>query len=230
MRKFFTPCLLVSLLCLAAAPATQPGADEDAAWAAAHEKFVRFVTPILEDARTRLNDPHIAWARVNGDLLRKYLPEHRLYVRDGAYDGKSKIWVVSKGGKISDLSDGMWISRGASSVYTVDRVVGFVKDQKIKVESAEQAIEAAKLVETIQSAPNFVGMLRLNTKDYTVFDENFLKWMYGSDSDWKFSAIKKDAIWEVAKQYIGPPAAVQQPPTYQITLDAENHFIDLQRR
>ena len=49
-----------------------------------------------------------------------------------------------------------------------------MKGRKIKVETAEQAVEVARLVEAIQGSPSFVGMLRLNTKDYTVFDERFL--------------------------------------------------------
>ena len=64
----------------------------------------------------------------------------------------------------------------------------------------------------------------------THFDEGFLKWMYGSDGDWKYTASKKDAGWQVAKQYIGPPASVQQPPTYELKLDEDKCFVDLERR
>src|SRR4029453_7944807 len=99
-----------------------------------------FVTPIIEDARDRLNDPHIAWARVTGDLLSRYLPDHRLYVRDGSYDGQNMIWVVTKDGRITDLGDGVWTSKGASDVYAVARVSEFLKELKIKIATPEQAV------------------------------------------------------------------------------------------
>ena len=232
MNKLTPFFLLGLILCTAAAPApaTRQAGDDDAGWSQAHAKFVRYITPIIEDARTRLEDPHIAWARVTGDLLRKYLPDQRLYVRDGAYDGQSMIWIVTKDGRITDLGDGVWTSMGASNIYTVEKVSGFLKDRKIKIDKPEQAVEVAKLFETIQSAPSFVGMLRLNTKDYTLFDENFLNWMYGSQANWKYTASKEDAGWQVIKEYIGPPAAVQQPPTYDLKVDGDNRFADLRRR
>ena len=69
-----------------------------------------------------------------------------------------------------------------------------------------------KLVEKMQESPSFVGMLRLNTKNYRVFDENFLKWMYGSDGNWKYTgAAGKDGGWVVKKAYVGPqPAMIQE--------------------
>jgi hypothetical protein len=141
------------------------------------------------------------------------------------------IWVVTKDGRITDLGDGVWTSKGASNVYAVARVSALLKELKIKVATPEQAVEVAKLFETVQSAPSYVGMLRLNTKDYTVFDDRFLSWMYGSQANWKYAASKNAAGgWQVAKEYVGPPAAVQKPPIYELTVDADGHFVDLQRR
>jgi hypothetical protein len=73
-------------------------------------------------------------------------------------------------------------------------------------------------------------MLRLNTKDYTVFDERFLKWLYASGDNWKYTGAKKGDGWEVKVEYVGPPAMVQQPPTYELVVDEENRFVDLRRR
>jgi hypothetical protein len=199
-------------------------------WAQAERTFVRFVTPILEEARERLKDPRIQWAQVTNDLFRKYLPDVRVYVRDGAYSGDTKIWVVTRDGKITDLGDGVWTGVGGDQWWAVEKVSAYVKGRRIKVETAEQAVEVARLVEAIQSAPDFVGMLRLNTKDYTVFDERFLSWMYSSKDNWKYAAAKKGGGWEVKAEYVGPPAAVQKPPVYEMVLDGEKRFVDLRRR
>ena len=113
----------------------------------------------------------------------------------------------------------------------VEKVSAYVRTRKIKVQDPGQAVEVAKLVESLAQSPSFVGMLRLNTRDYTVFDENFLKWMYGSNKDhWKYTATKRDqARWQVKVEYAGPPASIQQPPTYDLLLDEQSHFIDLRR-
>jgi hypothetical protein len=66
---------------------------------------------------------------------------------------------------IVDLGDGLWTSVGPTNVYVVDQVSSYVREQKIQVETPEQAIEVVKLIESIQSAPSYVGMLRLNTRD-----------------------------------------------------------------
>jgi hypothetical protein len=216
--------------CGAAGAAEAKGGDAAAEWAEAERTFVRFVTPVLEEARQRLKDPRIQWAQFTNDLVRKYLPDARVYVRDGAYSGDTKIWIVTRDGKITDLGDGVWTGVGGDQWWAVEKVSAYVKGRKIKVETAEQAVEVAKLVEAIQSSPSFVGMLRLNTKDYTVFDERFLTWMYGSKDDWKYAAAKKGGGWEVKVEYVGPPAAVQKPPVYEMVLDEEKRFVDLRRR
>jgi hypothetical protein len=199
-------------------------------WAEAERTFVRFVTPILEEARERLKDPRIQWAQVTNDLFRKYLPDARVYVRDGAYSGDTKIWVVTRAGKITDLGEGVWTGADGNDWAGVEKVSAYLKGRNIKVQTAEEAVEVARLVEALQGSPSFVGMLRLNTKDYTVFDERFLTWMYGSKDDWKYAAAKKGGGWEVKVEYVGPPAAVQKPPVYEMVLDEEKRFVDLRRR
>jgi len=227
--------LLVLILCASSSTAAPPGAPVDPdekQWAAAHAKFVEFITPILTEARARLNDPKIQWAMVRNDLLRKHLPDVRLYIRDGAYSGETKIWIVSRDGKIHDLGDGTWVGVGGNQWSAVEKVAAYVRGRKIKVQTPEQAVEVAKLVESLAQSPSFVGMLRLNTRDYTVFDENFLKWMYGGSKDhhWKYTATAKESGgFQVKVEYVGPPASIQQPPTYDVLLDDQNHFTDLRR-
>jgi hypothetical protein len=222
---------LVSLgIWIGPARAAENDSPQDKQWADAHRKFVEFVTPIIEQARVQLKDPKIAWAEVRMELVKKYLPDVRLYVRDGAYSGETKIWILTRDGQITDLGDGTWTGVGGDQYFAVEKVSAYVKARKIKVENADQAVEVAKLVEQIAASPTYVGMLRLNTKDYTVFDERFLRWMYAPrDKDWKYTATAKDAAWEVKVEYVGPPASIEQPPTYEMLLDDQKCFVDLRR-
>jgi 3-oxoacyl-ACP reductase-like protein len=231
MMKTVTPWVLsLAVSTCAAAARGAPNDDANAKeWADAERKFVEFITPVLKEARARLNDAHIQWAQVKNDLLRKYLPNVRLYIRDGAYTGETKIWILTRDGQILDLGDGTWTGVGGDQWHAVEKVTAFVKSRKIKVENPEQAVEVTKLVEAIASSPNFVGMLRLNTKDYTVFDERFLRWLYASPDNWKYTAKEKGTGWEVKVEYVGPPASIMQPPTYDLVLDEQKQFTDLRR-
>jgi hypothetical protein len=217
-------------VCIGATRAAEKEPTEDKDWAEARRKFEEFITPIVERARVQLKDPKIGWAEVRKDLVRKYLPDVRLYVRDGAFSGDTMIWVLTKDGQIADLGDGTWRGVGGDQYWAVEKVSEYLNGRKIKVENAQQAVEVAKLVEQIASSPGYVGMLRLNTKDYTVFDERFLKWMYAPrDQDWKYTAKPAGNGWEVKVEYAGPRAMVQQPPTYDMVLDEGKCFVDLRR-
>ena len=219
------------IACACAVTRAAETGDKDAAeWAKAEQAFVTFVTPVVKEARERLKDPRIQWARVNNDLLRKYLPDVRVYIRDGAFSGEDMLWIVTRDGTITALGDGTWRGVGGDKWRAVEKISAYIKGRRIKVESAERAVEVAKLIEFIAGAPSNVGMLRLNTKDYTVFDDGFLKWMYGSKDDWKYSAAKQGTGWQVKVEYVGPPAGVLQPPTYDLVLDGEKQFVDLRRR
>src|SRR5687768_15678838 len=166
------------------------GSDEEKQWEAAHKKFVEFVTPIVAEARGRLGDGRIGWALVANDVFRKHLPDVRIYVRDGAFDGQTKIWAVTKDGRIEDLGDATWKGVDDNRRVVVEKVPAFLKGRQIKVESGEAAVEVVRLLEKIVGAASFASMLRLNTKDYTVLDERFLKWMLGRGEDWKYTGAK----------------------------------------
>jgi hypothetical protein len=220
---------LMVCVCGLAGGAEREGGEKE--WEAAHGKFVEFVTPIVEEARERLGDPKISWAEVKNELFKKYLPDVRIYVRDGAFSGETKIWAVTKDGRIEGLGDGTWRGVGENKWFAVEKVPGFLKGRKIKVGSAEEAVEVAKLVEKLAGAASYVGMLRLNTKDYTVFDEAFLRWMYGSEGKWKYTGAKKGEGWDVTVEYVGPqPAMIQQPPVYELVVGEGGAFEDLRRR
>jgi hypothetical protein len=51
----------------------------------------------------------------------------------------------------------------------------------------------------------------------------------GVSTDWKYTAAARPGGWTVKRAYVGPPAGVPQPPTYEIDLNAEQEFLDLRR-
>jgi hypothetical protein len=217
---------LMAVAALAGAPfAARSEPAQPDAWAAAEQTFKEYIAPILQTARQRHGDPEIQAAEYRSDRLRKYLPDVRVHVRTGPYDGASKLFILSKDGKILDLGDGTW--RGDAAGNRVPEVTRYVKGRKVPVRNAEEAIEAARLTEEIQGAPNYVGFLQINTAGFKVFDEHFISHFYGKQQDWKYSAEARGMRWIVRREYTGPPAMIQQPPVYEITVDDQKLFEDM---
>jgi hypothetical protein len=210
---------------IAASPQGEgPATDE---WQQAEATFLAFITPLINKSRKELNDPNLQWAEFKSDLLRKYFPNLRLFVRDRAYAGSPKIWILSRDGKILDLGEGIWRGDNTIERFRVKEVTDFVRARKIRIENTEDAIEVAKLVEELQGAPSYVGFLRINTKDYSVFDKAFLTHHYGPQSNWKYTAQQSNEGWIVNVEYVGPPSMVSAPPTYEIQVDDEKVFEDI---
>jgi hypothetical protein len=108
-------------------------------------------------------------------------------------------------------------------------VAGFIRLRKIKVQSAEEAVDVAKLFEEVQGAANYVSFLMINTNDFKAFDKAFIEQQFGPRTDWKYSAEKRKDGWTVKVEYVGPPASIQMPPTYEMDLDEHQLFQDLRR-
>lgn len=216
--------LALALVACSAASAAQPAADEEA-WARAEREFTRFITPRLEALRERHQQPSIREAQYRSGPLEKYLPDYHLHVLTGPYDGSSKIFLVSKEGKIVDLGDGSW--SGNENGYRLQAIPAFLKSRKLPVRNAEEAVEAALLLEEIRGSAGYVGFLQLNTAEFTVFDKRFLSQHYGPQTNWKYSAEPRDQGWLVKKEYTGPTAMVQAPPVYRIEVDEQLRLVDV---
>jgi hypothetical protein len=217
---------LTALALLAGAPSaarSEPAAPDP--WGPAERAFKEYITPILQAARARHEDPEIQAAEYRSGLLQKHLPEFRVHVRTGPYDGASKLFLLNKEGKILDLGDGSW--SGDETGLRVEPVARFLRGRKLPLRSAEEAIEAARLMEEIRGAPNYVGFLQINTAGFKVFDQRFISRHYGDAKDWKYTAEARGKHWIVRREYIGPPAMVQQPPVYEISVDDQRLFVDL---
>jgi hypothetical protein len=129
MRSLICSSVLgLSIACACAVTRAAETGDKDAAeWAKAEQAFVTFVTPVVKEARERLKDPRIQWARVNNDLLRKYLPDVRVYIRDGASSGEDMLWIVTRDGTITALGDGTWRGVDGDKWRAVEKISAYVE-------------------------------------------------------------------------------------------------------
>jgi len=163
-------------------------------------------------------------------LLRKYLPDYRLYVRfDRRMSGETRIFLVNPRAEIVPLPNEEWTQNDAEKFARSAQVAEFLRERKIKVQNAEEAVEFAKLFEEVQGAANYVAFLHINTKDFKVFDKAFIEQQFGPRTDWKYTAGKRKEGWSVKVEYVGPPASIQKPPLYEIDVDEQQMFHDLRR-
>jgi hypothetical protein len=103
--------------------------------------------------------------------------------------------------------------------------------RQIKVRNAEEAVEVVKLFEELQGAANYVAFFKINTKDFTVFDKQFIEDQFGSRIHWRYTPEARAAAgWTVKVDYTGPPAAVRQAPTYEVDVDDQQTFRELRWR
>jgi hypothetical protein len=175
-------------------------------------------------------DPNMRSGEFASNLLRKYLPDYRLFVRfDRHYSNETRLFFVNRRGEITELPEEEWRGNPKEECFRVQRIADFLKQREMKVETADQAIEFAKLFEEIQGGANYAAFLKINTKDFTVFDKAFIEGQFGPRTDWKYTATPRVGGWKVQVEYVGPPASIQQPPTYELDVNEQQVFQDLRR-
>jgi hypothetical protein len=175
-------------------------------------------------------DPNMQSGEFASNLLRKYLPDFRLFVRfDRHYSNETRLFFVNRNGEITELPEEEWRGDPAEECFRVKRIVDFLKQRTLKVQSAEEAVAVSKLFEEIQGAANYAAFLKINTKDFTVFDKAFIEGQFGPRTDWKYTATPRAGGWKVKVEYVGPPASIQQPPTYELDLNEQGAFQDFRR-
>lgn len=225
-------CCVVASFCILSLTAlgqeTQEKTDVDP-WAAAEAALAEHVAPLVKRLQDRFDDPRIQYAEFKSGLLRKYLPDYRVFAQDSMTHliGTTTVFILDRKGNIVDLGDSTWTGDNAVKAFRVPRIMDFVKSQGIKIENADGAVEVAQLIEEIQSASHYVSFLRINTKNYTVFDKRFMTGHYGPTTDWTYSATKRDGGWTVKVDYVGPPADIMVPPTYELDVNEQHVFSDI---
>jgi hypothetical protein len=223
--KMDRPCVLLAAwlsLCVASpvtgqSPAREKGKDWTRAEAAVADHLRRV-------------DPAMKSAEFASHLLRRWLPDLRVFVRfDRHLGGETRIFLVDRTAKITELANEEWRKLDTEDFARATPVMDFLKSRKLAVEKAEDAVEVAQLFEEVQGAANYGSFLHINTKSFTVFDKAFIEQQFGPRTNWKYTAEKREGGWRIKVEYVGPPASIQQPPTYEMDLDGERIFQDLRR-
>jgi hypothetical protein len=217
--------LAAALLCFLATPPRTSGqpksSDASKPWAKAESAIADHLKRV---------DPGMRSGEFASHLLRKYLPEFRLFVRfDRHYSNETRLFFVNKNGDVAELPEESWSGNPAEECFRVQSVVNFLKQRSLKVKSAEEAVEFSKLFEEIQGAANYASFLRINTKDFTVFDKAFIESQFGPRIHWKYTGTSRPGGWKVKVEYVGPPASIQQPPTYEMDVNEQGEFQDLRQ-
>ena len=162
-------------------------------------------------------------------LLRKYLPGYRVYVRMAdSYGKETRIFLATRDGAVTPLPDAQWRKRDDEPFWRSPVISEFLRKRQIKVRNGEEAVELARLFEELEAAANYVAFLKINTKDFTVFDSQFIEQQFGPRVHWQYTPEPRGGEgWTVTVKYVGPPASIRQPPVYEIDLDEQQTFQDL---
>jgi hypothetical protein len=213
-------------------------------------------------------DANCPYAEFTSDLLRKHLPDCRVYVRtDQHISDRSTTFLVDKQGRVIDLGEGS-LKRDTAAEYDrvhrltefsrlyktkaknpkeadqvarlveeilaerprVVSVSEFMQSQNINVKGREDAIEVSRLAEDISGAYDYINFLKMNTKDYSIFDKGFLEIAFNPRADWKYYAETTRNGWIVKRVYVGPPACTMVPPVYEVEVDSNHVLIDIHER
>lgn len=163
-------------------------------------------------------------------LLRKYLPDFRVYVRyDESLSTGTRIFMVNRLGEITPLPEESWTGKEGQKFLRSPSVAEFFKQQKIKVQSADEAVEVARLFEEVQGASSIVWYQKDDLNKMKKSDTSFPMLEHVPDGHWKHSAEKRDDGWTVKVRFEGPLVSIMEPPVYELDLDRQQIFRDLRR-
>jgi len=205
-------------------------------WEMAEEEFIQYITPHLERLRKKLNSPHIDYMHIKDKLLKKYLPEFRLYVIDSTLASSSRIFFVHQTGKIYDMGHGNWRSTDEKlNNFYLPKISDFIISQKLCVENSADVVDLVKMIELICYSPGFVWFLKRETNNFKILDIErlntmFSKWSihsFTSDNNWKYIPEKTNEGWSVDIQYVGSPASIAGRPKYHINVDSKNYLSNI---
>lgn len=174
-------------------------------------------------------DPQMPYAEFDTDLLRKYLPKVRLYVRyDDLHLGQDRVFLVTQDGQTTNLPES-WKGNEDEGCWRARELTTYLRGHQIEVKDANAAIEVAQLVEEIQHAPRYLCNLWRNTRHLRVFRKQSNEQQFPRGTSYSYIASSRTNGWTVKVGYVGPPASIIAPPTYEFDLDTNRRFQDVRR-
>jgi hypothetical protein len=144
-------------------------------------------------------------------LIEKYLPGYRARVqRHCPAAGENLILTERATGQSTALENEWSGSADERRYFRVRGISRFLRWRNLRVLDAQAAIELVQLTEDLtrsgcgSSLPPGAGR-----------------------EQWKYSAEKGRGRWTVGVRYIGPPACIMEPPTYEILTADDSRFVEI---
>ncbi len=213
IQSFKKSCFLVVVTALLVAGcAGRPLAAEREASPELPPAVVMRVAPILKEVRAAVRDSPIALGKIEckeikSKLLTTYLPEYRLFGINHPVGLVTRLIVLNEKNRVTDLGPGQWILHDTRPYSYLPKINEFLATRQIQVTNKEDALAVAQLVEGIQSlrgVGTFVG-----------------------NRHWKYHVKQSGDHWRSSVAYVGPPASIGGPPTYEIRLDDDRRFREI---
>jgi hypothetical protein len=146
-----------------------------------------------------------------------------------SFISKSALFASSRSGEITDLGQGdLWNYRG--NRIRNEQLSDFLVSQHIVVDTPERAIACVRMIGSLSGASNRVTCARHNGvkfPDPGVYDEDSMRSENSNPNHWKRTPHREADAWVIKSEYVGPPAQIPFPSTYELAVCPDNRLSDV---
>ena len=161
--------------------------------------------------------------QITGGLIRKRLPAYTIFAIDPHTDFNSRLVARTTNGISIELGRELDLPTQPPPSH---KLIDFFVRQEFNVREKEDALEIVNLIEYIRLAPNKARMLKVNSKNYTLFDESLYEIFVCDKQSWELIPTKISAGWRINPKYVGHGSAMEHP-VYIIEVDNRGYFKNL---
>lgn len=172
-------------------------------WRIVEKKWKIFAEQHLEKMR-QLDPEQRKFVEIKSPFISKYLPNYKIYTE------KYFTFALRADGEIIQIAKPAldWSARGDESYYRSPQYSNFISKQHIQVVDEKIAIEVIKL-----------------TGD--IYERSYI----GEPVSWKPVVFRKNDIWIVQIEYVGPPEySIIVPPVWEIVVDEQNYIKEIRHQ
>lgn len=163
--------------------------------------------------------PSFGDVEVTNSRIEKFLPGYQVTLRLSNVVGVGGTIIRNLASGETTFLNQFWVSNEFRRSAQNARLSAFLANLDIRVPDKETAIEVAQLVEDlgIHFGANFISGTG-----------NQPKILLGRDpSEWKYTADWSGCSWFVEVEYVGPPASIEKPPTFDIRVTQDFHLVEV---
>ncbi len=212
--------------------------EEALKWRIAKRKWGEFIEPYLAKQCNRLKKtwpkgkeiPIGSYVEFQSPLVKKFLPDYKIYIIETNIISVSNLFAVSTEGKVFDLKGGVFSSMsGPTGTFKNEMFSDFIRAQQIVVSDENSAMETGKFIEELVFSPRRWGFIKGNSNNFKIFKTRiFAKSGTVDDPDWKWYSEKCDNGWIVSRRFVGPPTtSTIRPPRWKLILNDKNRIIEV---